>query len=338
MSKTIGLDFGTSSLKYCYEDENEIKTLSSAVAIAKKTQQLIAIGTDAMKMLGRNHSAISLIRPIREGKVADIGGTATLINEIVEKSGATSMFRKASVIAAVPFGATKNEEHTLESAILDAGINTIDYVDAPIAIALGAGMPLDISTGRLVVDIGAGHTNAAIISHGGVVISSTAKTAGDYITASIADYMAEAHGIEVGELTAEFIKIKLGTLNEKAPKKSLKISGKVRADKNSMHGAKITATEVITSEELIPVLKPHADKIIETITGALSHTPPEISSDISDFGILLSGGGAALDGLPAYIQNALGIKVTTTKMPSQDAVRGILRIMKGGKAYSRFTR
>ena len=199
-------------------------------------------------------------------------------------------------------------------------------------------MPLDISTGRMIVDVGAGHTEASIISHGGVVIASSIKSAGDAMTKAIADYVTKAHGIEIGELTAEAIKIKLGTLNPAAPQRSIKISGKVRADKSSKYIDKITASAVITSQELIPVLAPFADKIIETITGALEKTPPEISSDISDFGILLSGGGAALNGLAGYIEKSLKVKVTSTKTPALDAARGVMRIINGGRTYAKFTK
>ena len=196
-------------------------------------------------------------------------------------------------------------------------------------------MPLDIATGRMIVDIGAGHADASVISHGGIVISSAVKSAGDAMTEAVAQYVADAHGIEIGELTAEAIKVKLGTLNPSAPQRSLRISGKVRANKNA---DKITSSAVITSNELIPVLAPFADKIIETITSALENTPPEISSDISDFGILLSGGGAAMNGMAGYIEKALKVKVTTTKAPALDAARGLLRIINGGRTYAKFTR
>ncbi len=338
MGKAIGFDFGSSCTAYCVQDENEIKMLPSVVAVNQKTGQLLAIGNEARKMIGRAPSSINVIRPIKGGIVTDVSGAATIVNDVLEKLELTSVFKKAAIYATTPFGISKSNENMLAAAIAEAGTASLDFVDTPLAIALGAGMPPDNPRSNLIVDVGAGHVNASVISHGGIVISSSTETAGDAMTAAIVSYIAAEHGIAVGELTAELIKVKLGTLNPDSPKKSLKISGKVIADKNSKHGGKITATEVITSHELIHVLTPFADKIIETITGALKNTPPEISSDIFDLGIILSGGGASLDGITKYIKVALGIKVASTKTPAQDAAKGLARIIAGGKAYAKFTR
>lgn len=335
MGKALGFDLGSAYTAFCIQDEKEIKITPSVIALDKKSEQLIAVGNEAKKMIGRTPPTIALSKPIKNGFVEDVSSAAILLSGILERLEIASVFKRAEVVAALPFGATKNDERALEAVFAEAGISTLDFVEAPLAIALGAGMPLDITTGRMIVDIGAGHAGAAIISHGGVVVSSTVKTSGDAMTEAVAQYIADVHGIEVGELTAEAVKVKLGTLNPSSPQKSLKISGKARADKNA---DRITSSALITSHELIPVLVPFADKIIDNIRYALEKTPPEISSDISDFGILLSGGGAAINGMAGYIEKVLKVKVTATKAPALDAARGILRIINGGRAYARFTK
>lgn len=338
MAKALGFDFGSAYTAFCMEDEREIGMLPSVVALDKKTQRVIASGNKAKEMTGRAPATISIVNPIQNGLVADIASASLMISHMLERIEVASVFKRSEMVATIPYGATKNDERALESAILETGINTFDFVETPIAIALGAGMPLDIATGRMIVDIGAGHASASIISHGGVVISSTIKSAGNEMTKAVADYIAEEHGIDIGELTAEIVKVKLGTLNPSSPPRSLRISGKVKASKNPKHIDKITASAVITSHELIPVLAPIANKITDNIKNALENIPPEISSDISDFGILLSGGGAALNGMAAYIERSLRVKVTTTKAPALDAIRGVLRIINGGRAYAKFTK
>ena len=335
MGKALGFDLGSAFTAFCIQDEREIGATPSVIAIEKKEQRIIASGNEAKKMIGRAPSTINISKPIKNGLIDDIPTAALMISGILERLEIASVFKRAEMVATIPFGASKNDEHAFEAAIIDAGISTLEFVETPLAIALGAGMPLDIATGRMIVDIGAGHADASVISHGGVVISCGVKTAGDAMTEAIAHYVSEAHGIEIGELTAEMIKVKLGTLNPSSPQKSIRISGKAKADKST---GRITASATITSHELIPVLSPFADKIIDTITGALENTPPEISSDISDFGILLSGGGAALNGIGGYIEKKLKVKVTSTKAPSLDAVRGVLRIINGGRTYAKFTK
>ena len=337
MGKTLGFDLGSAYTAFCAEGENDIKIIPTVITIDKKKDCPISSGNEAKKMIGRAPSTLNVIRPIKNGSTSDADALALFLSEILEKTGSSSVFSRTEIISTLPFG-SESEERTRESAIMSSGISTFDFVYTPIAIALGAGMPTDISTGRMIVDVGAGHTDASIISHGDVVVSSSLKVGGDAMTEAIRAYIVEEHGIEIGELTAEALKTKLGTLNAGTPAKSAKISGKARADKSSRHSDKITASALITSHELVPVLIPYADKIVENIVGALKNLPAEISSDISDFGILLSGGGAALDALPAYIQKTLGVKVTTTKAPALDAARGLLRIINGGRAYSKFTR
>ena len=339
MGKAIGFDLGSSCTAYCDRDNKDIMMMPSIIACDRKTKQTLAVGSEARKMIGRTPSSIELIRPIRGGIITDIDSTSVLLGEIADLLGATSVFKKADRYVAIPFGISKSDENAFKDAILAVGLGTINYVDTAKAIALGAGMPLDSTAGRMIVDIGASCATASIISHGDVVISGSAKYAGDAMTSAIADYITEVHGIEVGELTAEAIKIKLGTLDPTSQPKTLKISGKAKPDKNPKLAGRITASTTISSHELIPILSPIVDKIIsEVIIGSLENTPPEISSDISDFGILLSGGSAMLDGIVGYLRGAVGVKVSTTKTPAQDAARGLWRVIKGGRAYARFTR
>ena len=336
MGKIIGFDFGSAYTSFCVQESTDIKSVPSVITIDKKATRIIASGNEARSMIGRAPSALEVIKPFKDGVIDNVDATTLLLTEILDRVEKASIFNRTEIIATVPFGVDK-EERELANAIYDTGVASLRLVHTPIAIALGAGMPADLHAGRMIVDIGAGHTDAAIISHGDVVLSSIIKTAGNSMTEAVKTYVLEAHGIEIGELTAEAIKLKIGTLNPQAPVKSVKIFGKVRADKKSDH-KKITAGAVITSTELVPVLTPHANVIVSNIVNALKSMPTEIASDVSNFGLLLSGGGAALNGFPEYIQNKLRIKVTTTKTPQADAARGLLRISEGGRAFAKFAR
>ena len=338
MGKALGFDLGSAYTALCFQDEKDIKMMASAIALSKKEKLIKASGNEAKSMIGRAPNTIAIERPIKSGYVDDVTTAALLITEILRKTENASVFKKTEAVATIPYAASKNDERALYSAFEESGITTLDFVETPLAIALGAGMPIDMSKGIMVVDAGAGQISSSIISHGGVVSSSETKTGGDAMTDAVAEYIAEAHGIELGELSAELVKIKLGTLSHSTPQKTVKVCGRVAAGKNTMHGNKFTSTAVINSHELIPVLTPLADRIVESINAALKETPPDIASDIADFGILLSGGCAALPGLQSYIEKALKIKVTTTKAPAYDAIRGILRVVNGGRAYAKFTK
>ena len=338
MGKALGFDLGSAYTALCFQDEKDIKMMASVIALGKSEKLIKASGNEAKTMIGRVPNTVTIERPIKCGYVDDITTAALLITEILKKTETASVFKKTEAVATIPYRATKNDERALYAAFEESGINTLDFVETPLAIALGAGMPTDMSKGIMVVDAGAGQIDSSIISHGGVVSSCGTSVAGDAMTEAVAKYIADAHGIEVGELTAELVKIKIGTLLHSSPQKSVRVGGKVVAGKGSMHGNKFTSTATISSHELIPVLTPFADKIVDRIAATLDGTPPDIASDISDFGILLSGGCAALPGLSTYIEKALKIKVTTTKAPAYDAIRGVLRIVNGGRAYAKFTK
>ena len=339
MGKTIGLDLGSSTTVICMQDQNEngIKSAPTVIAFEKKTKRVLALGSDAKKMIGRAPAQITVSTPISGGVVTDVENTTLFVTELLENLNVPSVFSHTEMVVTIPGGANKNEETALETAILDANISTFDLVEAPVAIALGAGMPVDLTNSITVVDVGAGQASASIISHGGVVVSSTTKYAGDEMTLAIADYVANTHGIIIGELTAEALKIKLATLNPSSPQKSMRICGKKKATKDNAN-SRVTRSATITSHELIPVLAPIANVIIATIKKTMQGIPPDISADISDFGILLSGGCAAMDGLAEYIEKAMRVRVFTTKTPSLDAAKGLLRIINGGRAYKNFVK
>ncbi len=334
MANTIGLDLGSEYTKLCIQGEKDLRNVPTLITTETKTGNLRASGNEAKRMLGRTPPSLTVTKPIVNGLIADIDKATTFVADTLERLELGSLFKRLSIITTRPSDASEKEEDAIEKTLIGAGISTIDYVDTPIAIALGAGMPHNILGGRMVVDAGAGHISVSVISHGEVVISSSVRTAGNAMTEAVKRYVADSHGIEIGNNTAELLKIKLATLNEAAGKKSLKVNGKVLIEKAGTD--KLTSSAIITGGELIPIFKPFADLIVERITATLGETPTEISSDISDFGILLSGGVSALYGLPEYIEKALGISVTTTKAPSLDAARGILRIISGGHAFNKF--
>ena len=338
MAKMLGIDMGSANTAFCIEDENEIKTSASLIAIEEESQRILATGNEARKMVGRTPASIQVISPIKEAMVDDAEAATSMMSELIARLEISPFLKQPGVLATIPYGLNKSDENVLASIFHDARASTVDFVETPMAIALGAGMPLDLTTGKLVVDIGAGHSSASIISHGGIVLSSSIHTAGNAMTEAVAKHVADVHGIEVGPLTAEMIKVNLATLSRSTPQKSIKIYGKVKPSKDAVRVNKFTASAVITSHELIPVLSPIVDDIIKNIKKALESANSEISSDVSDFGILLSGGVAAMNGLAGYIEQMLHVKVHTTKAPAFDAVKGTLRIINGGHKFAKFTK
>lgn len=333
MANTIGLDLGSEYTKLCVQGQKDLRNVPTLITTETKTKNLRASGNEAKKMLGRTPPTLTVTKPIVNGLISDIDSATMFVSDTLEKLELGSLFKRLSIIATLLPGAAEKEEDAMEKTLIGAGISTIDYVDTPIAIAIGAGMPHNILSARMIVDIGGGHISVSIISHGEVIISSSVRTGGGAMTEAVKQYIADSRGIEIGNNTAELLKIKLSTLNEKAEKKSLKINGKMLIEKSNSD--KLTSSAVITGTELTPVIIPFADLIVERITATLGEAPTEIASDISDFGILLSGGVSALTGLPEYIEKKLGISVTTTKAPGFDAARGILRII-GDHHYNKF--
>ncbi len=323
MSIQIGLDLGTANVRISVRGETAIKRAPSVVALRTRTEEILAMGNEAKQMIGRTPHTVAAVRPIKAGVVDNIAHASLLVGALFDHLGATSVFRRPSVTATIPYGAAETEKRALEDAIFEAGAGAVNLIDSPLACAVGAGMRIAGTGGGMIVDIGAGRTEIAIVSHGGVLVSGNLKLAGDAFTDTLIRYLAEEQHILVGENTAEAIKHKIGTLNKRE-------SGSVTvAGKSTKMGGALTAT--ISCGMLREAFVPLADRIAATVRKVMEETPPELAASISDFGILLSGGGSMLDGLPEYLGEKLGVKIVRSRSPIDDGALGILNLMENGE-------
>ena len=328
MAKTIGIDLGTAYTRFCLPGEGIVLRAPSVVSIENRTGAVLAVGAEARQMIGRTPANISAIKPIRGGAIANKDHATLLVSSILDAGNFASTFRRPAILAAIPYGASESERRSVEDVMFDAGASTVYLAEQPMAAAIGAGMKVMNPRGGMLVDIGAGTVEVAVISHGGIIISTALKTAGEAMTDAVIRAIIENHSVLVGERTAESIKIKLATLSQ-ADRGSAPVYGK----STKMGG--IACAEV-SSGELREALRPYAATIVRAIRGALEAMPPELSSDISDYGIVLCGGGSLLPGLPEYIKNALGMNVTRAKDPLDCVALGLHQILAGGPKMKRF--
>ncbi len=323
MSTQLGLDLGTANVRISMRGERSVRRAPSVVAFRTRTDEILAMGNEAKQMIGRTPHTVSAVRPIKAGVVDNIAHTSLLVGALLDHLGTTSVFRRPTVTAAIPYGAAETEKRALEDAVFEAGAGAVNLIDAPLAAAVGAGMRIAGTGGGMIVDIGAGRTEIAIVSHGGVLVSGNLKLAGDAFTDAIIRYLAEEGQILIGENTAEAIKHKIGTLNKRA-NESVTIAGK-----SAKMGGALTAS--VSGGMLREAFLPLADNIADTVRKVMEETPPELAASISDFGILLSGGGALLDGLPEYLGEKLGVKIVRSRTPIDDCALGILSLMENGE-------
>lgn len=324
MNKQIGLDLGTAHTRIGIRGDKAIKRTPSVVSVRTGTGEILAVGAEAKQMIGRTPHSVSAIRPVRGGVVDDIEHASLLLGALFDRLGVTSVFRRPAVTAAIPYGCTETEKRALEDAIFEAGASAVSLIDAPLAAAVGAGMRIAGTGGGMIVDVGAGRTEIAIVSHGGVIVSGSMPLAGDAFTEAVVRYLAEQQHILVGENTAEQIKHKIGSLDMKLDGASLTVSGK-----STQMGGALTVT--VTGGMLREAFLPLADRIAATIRKVMEETPPELAASLSDFGILMTGGGSLLVGLPEHIGDALGIRVARSRSPISDVATGILQLAENGE-------
>ena len=305
----IGIDLGTrNSLAYS-TGKGLVLNEPSIVVYDKNTEKIRAIGEEARMMEGRITSDMEIIRPIRQGVIVDYTVTEKMLKYFISRAIGRRAFRKPRITICVPSGITEIERKAVEEATYQAGARDVYMVEEPIAAAIGAGVDVTKPFGNLIVDIGGGTTDIAVISVGGVVVSSTIKVAGDAFDQAIMSYIRRTHGLFIGEDTAETIKIKIGTAIEEANPRVMEVKGR-----NILTG--LPKTVKLTSEEIRVALKDATNQIVETVHGVLEKTPPELAADIVDRGIVLAGGGAMLSGMDTLIEQRTGVDTLTV----QDAV------------------
>ena len=297
----IGIDLGTrNSLAYS-TGKGLVLNEPSIVVYDKNTEKIRAIGEEARLMEGRITSDMEIIRPIRQGVIVDYTVTEKMLKYFISRAIGRRAFRKPRISICVPSGITEIEKKAVEEATYQAGARDVYMVEEPIAAAIGAGVDVTKPFGNLVVDIGAGTSDVAVISLAGVVVSASVKVAGDTFNQAILNYVRKNHGLFIGEDMAEKIKIQIGTAIEESNPRTMEVKGR-----NVITGLPKTVT--LTSEEIRVALKD-----VETVHGILEKTPPELAADIVDRGIVLTGGGALLHGMDTLIEQRTGVSTLTVQ-------------------------
>jgi len=300
----IGIDLGTATILVYIKGKGIVLREPSVVAIDKNTNRLLAVGEEARKMLGRTPGNIVAIRPLRDGVISDYQVTERMLKYFLNKVCSRSMFKlfKPRVMICVPSGVTEVEKRAVEDAAIQAGARKTYLIEEPIAAAIGAGIDITKACGSMVVDIGGGTTDIAVISLGGTVVSSTTKIAGDKFDEAIIRYMRKKHNIMIGERTAEEVKMKIGTVFPRTEEVVMDVRGR-----NLVSG--LPKTIQISSTEIMEALEEPVSNIVDAVHSVLERTPPELSADISDRGIVMTGGGCLVYGFDKLLQHRTGIDV-----------------------------
>lgn len=300
----IGIDLGTASVLVYIKGKGIVLREPSVVAIDKNTNKLLAVGEEARRMLGRTPGNIVAIRPLREGVISDYDITERMLKYFINNVCGNKVYRlfKPRIMVCVPSGVTEVERRAVIDAAMQAGARKTYLIEEPIAAAIGAGIDISKACGSMVVDIGGGTTDIAVISLGGTVVSSSIKMAGDKFDEAIVRYMRKKHNIMIGERTAEELKISIGTVYPRVQEVSMDIRGR-----NLISGLPKTIT--VTSTEIMDALEEPISSIVEAVHAVLERTPPELAADISDRGIVMTGGGSLIYGLDKLLQEKTGINV-----------------------------
>ena len=306
-SKKLGIDLGTANTLVYAEGKGIVLNEPSVVAKNNNTGEIVAVGSDAREMIGRTPGSISAIRPMRDGVIADYDTTAAMMKYFIEKTANNS---KPSVMVCVPSGVTEVEKRAVIEATQHAGAREAYVIEEPFAAAIGAGLPVMDPTGSMVVDIGGGTTDVATISLGGIVSSRSIRVAGDKFDESISAYIKSNFNLQIGERTAEDVKIQVGSASIEKSKEleSMQIRGR-----DLVTG--LPKTVSLTGEDIATAIHENVEEIIETIKETLEETSPEIAADVIDHGIVLTGGGALLHHLPEVISEATGVPVFIAQDP-----------------------
>ncbi|KKR10579.1 MAG: Rod shape-determining protein MreB [Candidatus Woesebacteria bacterium GW2011_GWA1_39_21] len=319
VSYDIGIDLGTSNTMVWVSGKGIVVREPSVVARHKKTKEIIAIGADARKMLGRTPANYEVIRPLRDGVIADFDAAEAMLSHYIKKvhsasSGSAPKIPKPRVAIGIPSGVTEVERRAVSDAVLGSGAREVNLIEEPMAAAIGAGLEVENATGHFIVDIGGGTSEMAVISLGGIVVGRSIRTAGDEMNEAISNFVKLKYSLLMGEVTAEDVKISLGNFSQMKEKFHI-VRGR-DLETGLPKSIKISTSEV--REALVPV----AQQIIGNITATLEETPPELVSDIMEKGIIMAGGGSMLSGIDKLVSEKTKMPVYISNDPLTCVVRG----------------
>ncbi|HQD41013.1 MAG TPA: rod shape-determining protein [Bacillota bacterium] len=304
----MGIDLGTASVLVYVRKKGVVLNEPSVVALDKNTDKILAVGEEARQMLGRTPGNIVAIRPLKDGVISDFEITERMLKHFIQKACGTRRIFKPRVIICVPSGVTQVEKRAVIDAANQAGARKTYLIEEPVAAAIGAGLDISKPSGNMIADIGGGTTDVAVISLGGIVVNASIKIAGDKFDEAIIRYMRKKYNLLIGERTAEEMKIRIGSAFETGNGKSMDVRGR-----NLVTG--LPKTHEVFSHEMVEALEEPVAAIVDTIHSVIEKTPPELAADISNSGIVLTGGGALLHGLDMLLNQKLGTPVRVADDP-----------------------
>ncbi|MGN0674298.1 MAG: rod shape-determining protein [Oscillospiraceae bacterium] len=319
-TKEIGIDLGTANTLVYMRGKGIIIREPSVVAVDTRTDRAKYVGQEAKDVIGRTPGSIVAVRPLKDGVIADFEITTTMLQEFIKKALRGSLFTKAHVIICIPSGVTAVERRAVKEAAENAGAKRVNIIEEPMAAAIGAGLPVSDPQGSMIVDIGGGTSEVAVISLGGIVTSRSVRVAGDAFDTAIINYIKKKYNLLIGERTAENVKIAIGSAFPMEQETEMEIKGR-----NLLNGLPENIT--VTSAEIREALAEPLSHVIEAIKVTLEKTPPELAADIIDQGITLAGGGALIRGLDKLINKETGMPVYVAETPLDCVADGTGKVL-----------
>jgi len=329
-SNDIGIDLGTANTLVNVKDQGIVLREPSVVAVKAGTNEVLAVGDDAKRMLGRTPGSIVAIRPLKDGVIADFQVTEAMLRHFIRKANGKRR-GNPQVVIAVPSGITEVERRAVSESAEQAGASMVHIVEEPMAAAIGVGLPVLDASGNMIVDIGGGTTEVALISLGGIVYARSVRTAGDEIDEAIVSYMKRAYNLMIGERTAEDIKIRLGSAAPIAKELTMDVKGRDLV-------AGLPKTITITSQEVREAMADPLSTIVDAVRTTLERCPPELAADLVDRGMVLAGGGALLRGLDRLLREETGLPVHVAEDPLSAVAEGTGKMLQELEVLKQVTR
>ncbi|MDO5833528.1 MAG: rod shape-determining protein [Lachnospiraceae bacterium] len=308
ISNDIGIDLGTSSILVYIKGRGVVLKEPSVVAVNRDTNTVLAYGEDARLMLGRTPENISAVRPLRQGVISDYTLTEKMLKYFIQKAVGKRTLRKPRISVCIPSGATEVEKKAVEDAAYHAGAREVTIIEEPVAAAIGAGIDISKPQGNMIIDIGGGTADIAVIALDGPVVSESIKVAGDDFDEAILRYMRKKHNLLIGERTAEDIKVNIGCASKRPENVTMEVRGRNLV-------TALPKTVIVSSDEIMDALLEPAMMIVNAVHNVLERTPPELAADIYERGIVMTGGGSLLYGLDKLIQEKTGINCVLAEDP-----------------------
>jgi rod shape-determining protein MreB len=319
-SNDIGIDLGTANTLVYVKDHGIVLREPSVVAVKSGTSEVLAVGDDAKRMLGRTPGNIVAIRPLKDGVIADFEVTEAMLRHFIQKVHNSRRMARPRVVIAVPSGITEVEKRAVKESAAQAGAREVYLIEEPMAAAIGVGLPVQEASGNMIVDIGGGTTEVALISLSGIVYSRSVRVAGDELDEAIVQYMKRAYNLMIGERTAEDIKIRIGSAYPLSKETTMEVKGRDMV-------AGLPKTISITSQEVREALLEPLNTIIDSVRVTLERCPPELAADLVDRGIVLAGGGALLRGLDKLLSEETGLPVHVAEDPLSAVAEGTGKVL-----------